>query len=292
MHPFEKIRPMANSFCNKQQIGLWLSVLFFSFAISGEAAASPLQDKKGELPLPFQVGEILIFQVEWLFLDAGRVTATIPEKIKENGRELLHFTLHTETTNLLDDIWTMDDWFHSYWDINERATRKFTVKIRESTYKKDKLILFDIENGIATVTKNSDEPKEIPLKRGAQDFFTAGHMSRTLPLKKGGDYRYPVFEDDKNYDAQIVVVKKETIEIMGGKIDTILIHPKISFEGAFHSKGTLHVWLSDDEYRAPVKLKLYTLFGAVDITLIEYGGINLNIVYPEKNNGKNSARTN
>jgi len=271
---------MANSFCNKQQIGWWLCVIIFSVTSRGEAASSTSLNKNRQL-LPFHVGEKLIFKVEWLFLDAGRVTADIPERINDKGRDLLHFSLHTETTNLLNEIWTMDDWFHSYWDTKEMATRKFTVKIRESNYKKDKLILFDIEKGVATVKKNNDDPKEIPLKKGAQDFFTAGHLSRTLPLEIGGDYRYPVFEDDKNYDAQIKVIRKETIEVMGGQIETILIKPVISFEGAFQKKGSLYVWLSDDRYRAPVKLRLHTLVGAVDITLIEYSGIDLKIIYPE-----------
>lgn len=278
---------MANRFCNKQQVALWLLLLLLAQALNGNPALGASRRdqtviKKAPSSLPFKVGEKLTFKIEWLFIDAGFAVSEIPEMVVENGRDLLHFSLHTYTANTMAKIWTMEDYFHSYWDVRTRSTKRFTVKIRESTYKKDKLLVFDHKKGVVTVTKNNDEPKELEAKKGAQDFFTAGHYTRLLPLKKGGDYHYPVFEDDQNYDAKIKVIKKERIKVMGGEIDTIKIHPIMSFEGAFVTKGDLFVWLSDDDYRAPVKFKLVTLFGPVYLTLTEYQGVDLNIVKREK----------
>jgi hypothetical protein len=238
--------------------------------------------RKAPSILPFKVGEKLTYKIEWLFIDAGFAISEIPEMVVENERDLLHFSLYTYTANTMAHLWTMDDHFHSYWDVKTRSTKRFTVKIRESTYKKDKLLEFDHRKGIVTITKNKDKPKEFEIEKGAQDFFTAGHYTRLLPLKKGGEYHYPVFEDDQNYDAKIKVIKRERIKIMDGEIDTIKIHPIMSFEGAFVTKGDLHVWLADDRYRAPVKFELKTLFGSVYLTLIEYEGVDLKIIKKEK----------
>jgi len=278
---------MANRFCHKQQVALWLLLLILAQVLNGTPTHAGERNnrpviKKAPSTLPFKVGEKLTFKIEWLFIDAGIAVSAIPESVVENGRDLLHFTLHTYTANTMAHIWTMDDHFHSFWDVKTRSTKRFTVKIRESTYKKDKLLEFDHRKGVVTVTKNSDKPKEFEAIKGAQDFFMAGHNTRLLPLKMGGEYHYPVFEDDKNYDAKIKVLKKERIKVRGGEIDTIKIHPIMSFEGAFVTKGDLHVWLSDDKYRAPVKFKLKTLFGSVYLTLIEYQGVDLTIIKEEK----------
>jgi hypothetical protein len=262
-------------------------LLIFAQALDGNSAlGADSKDrtviKKAPSSLPFKVGEKLTYKIEWFFIDAGIAVSEIREEVVEDGRDLLHFSLHTYTANTMAHIWTMQDYFHSYWDIKTRSTKRFTVKIRESTYKKDKLLVFDHKKGIVTVTKDKDKPKEFKGKKGAQDFFTAGHYTRLLPLKKGAEYHYPVFEDDKNYDAKVKVLKKERIKVMDGEIDTIKIHPIMSFEGAFVTKGDLYVWLTDDHYRAPVKFKLVTLFGPIYLTLIEYKGVDLKIIREEK----------
>ena len=233
--------------------------------------------KMAEPDLPFAVGEKMVFNASWLMFDAARITATIPEMVTEDGNRLMLLSLRTETTNVMAEIWTMDDLFVSYWDPDIKATRKLTVKIRESTVTKDKLITFDVENGKAIVKQNKDKPQSFDLKEGAQDFFSAGYYSRLLPLVNGKKYSYPVFEDNKNYDAHIKVLKREKIEVLGRKVTTIVIKPQIEFEGAFQSRGQLYVWLTDDKYRVPVMLKLKTFFGTVQLTLMEYKGRNRNI---------------
>jgi len=227
--------------------------------------------------LPFGPGEKLVYKAKWLFFDSGRVVAEISET-NEDNRKLYKLSLHTWTTNFVNQIWTMDDYFDSYWDPEIRGTRKFIVKIRESTAKKDKKIIFRQEEGKVIVEKDLDPPKEFELVPGAQDFFAAGYYARILPLKVGAKYEYPLFEDNKNYNMYVKVIKKQRIKFMGGKIDTILIRLKLKFEGAFQSRGVMYAWFSDDEYRTPVKLKVSSFFGSITLNLTEYRGVKLNII--------------
>jgi len=227
--------------------------------------------------IPFGPGEKLVYRARWLFFDSGRVVAEI-SRTNEESRKLYKLSLHTWTTHFVNQIWTMNDYFDSYWDPEIRATRKFVVKIRESTAKKDKKIIFRQEEGKVIVEKDQDPPKEFELIYGAQDFFAAGYYARILPLKVGAKYEYPLFEGNKNYNMHVKVIKKQRLKFMGGKVDTILTRFKLKFEGAFKSRGVLYVWFTDDRYRTPVKLKVSSFFGSITLNLTEYHGVKFNII--------------
>jgi hypothetical protein len=231
---------------------------------------------------PFSVGEKLTFDVRWLWFDAGRIVMHIPEVVNDGGRRLMHFTMRTTSSNFIAKIFQMDDFMESYWDIDSRVPKKLVVRIRESFTTKDKVVEFDHENGQAVVTINDNEPEIKELNPLAQDFLSAGHFARIWPMIPREKIRFPVFEDNKNYDAVIKVIKKERLKIMGGEVDTVLIIPKIKFEGAFQSMGTLYVWMSDDEYKVPVKIKLRIVVGTMIATLVEAEGVKLNIIPIEK----------
>ncbi len=272
MHTDEKDRPMVNSFRHQHKITASLFAIVSLFFY--------LPDAKAE-ELPFKTGEKLVYNAKWLFMDAGRIVSHITDAPDEDGSKLMRFNLHTKTTNLMASIWTMDDNFDSFWDVNIRAVKRLKIKIRESTYKKDKEVFFDHENGTAISIKNEEEPKEFKIKKGSNDFFTAGHFARTFPLEIQKTYYSPIFEDDKSYDMAVKAIRKKRINIMGGKIDTILAIVKVKFEGAFRSRGELYVWFSDDKYKAPVQMRLDSFFGSVVISLVEYEGVDLTIIRKE-----------
>ncbi|GMT42229.1 MAG: hypothetical protein IEMM0002_0640 [bacterium] len=232
--------------------------------------------------LPFRVGEKLTYNVTWLMFDAGRMVLSIPEMVSDSGQNLMHLKLHTATANTLAQICRMDDYFHSYWDVDSRASKKLVVKIRESFTTTDKVVEFDHHGAVAVVTENGKEPEEKELVPFAQDFLSAGYYTRLLPLEPSTQKKFSVFEDNQNYDAVVKVIKKEKIRIMGGEIDTVMIIPKIKLEGAFQSRGTIYMWLTDDEYKVPVKIKANIFVGTVTLLLTEAEGVNLNIKYAGK----------
>ncbi|MFQ5431650.1 MAG: DUF3108 domain-containing protein [Nitrospinota bacterium] len=232
--------------------------------------------------LPFSVGEKLIYNVEWLWFDAGRVVLNIPDIVNDGDRRLMRFTMRTTSTNVIAKIFHMDDFFESYWDMENRIPKKLVVKIRESHTTKDKVIDFDHAAGQAVVTTDDKESEIKELNPRAQDFLSSGHFTRTWPLIPKTKIRFPVFEDNKNYNAVIKVIKKERIRIMGGLLDTVMIIPKIKYEGAFQSRGTLYVWMTDDEYKIPVRFKMSIVVGTMVATLTSADGVKLNLIPIEK----------
>ena len=272
MYADEKIRSMVDRFRYQHKIAgsLPAAIVVTLFCLWAAPAYSS--------EFPFSVGEKLTYKVEWLWFDAGRIVLHIPDIVNDGDRRLMRFTMRTTSTNAIAKIFKMDDFFESYWDMESRVPKKLVVKIRESYTTKDKLIEFNHEARQAIVTIDDKEPEIKELSPLAQDFLSSGHFARTLPMVPGKKIRFPVFEDKKNYNAVIKVIKKERLRVMGGLIDTVMIIPKIKFEGAFQSRGTLYVWMSDDEYKVPIRYKMSVAFGTVVATLTSVEGVKLNLI--------------
>ena len=64
---------------------------------------------------------------------------------------------------------------------------------------------------------------------------------------------------------------EETVKTSAGKFPCIVVEPQFRGEGIFVSKGkSLKVWLTDDEYKMPVKMESEVFIGSVSAELLEY----------------------
>ncbi len=203
------------------------------------------------------------------------------DEVYLDGKKLIRFSLHAYTTGIIDAFWTADDYFDSYWNPQKLLPKRLEVIIRESNEKKDKTIDFFHDAKTAIVKINERDPIEKELNPAAQDFFSSGYYIRMQNLIVKQDLTFPIFEDNKNYDAKIKVIKKERISLLGGKVDTIVIKPILKFEGALQKRDKLWVWLTDDKQRVPVKLRLKMLFGSIYLKLIKAEGVDLKIIQPK-----------
>ena len=82
---------------------------------------------------------------------------------------------------------------------------------------------------------------------------------------------FDIINREKQYPLIVKVVKREKIKTAAGTFNTILVEPQIRGEGIFVSKGkNLKVWLTDDAYKMPVKMKVEVFIGSVSAELLEY----------------------
>lgn len=232
--------------------------------------------------LPFRVGERLVYNARYLWFDAGRVEASIPEITVDGKKRIMHFKLHTVSTNTIASFFHMDDYFETDWDLETKLPTKLVIRIRETNTKKDKTVYFDHENGTALILKNSNPPLVKNLDPEAQNFLTSAFFTRTKKLELNDELIIPVFEDNKNYNGTITVVGRESVPIMGGMVNTIKILAKLKFEGAFFSSSNMYIWLTDDRYKIPVMMQLNIWIGKIRVVLIEASGVNLNIIPVKK----------
>ncbi len=266
---------MDNSIRHKYKVILLLLAIFVSpvFSVSPVAANSSL---------PFKPGERLMFRARWLLFDAGIVSASVSDTVPCDGSTCVRLALHVWTTNAIAHIFRMDDIFESFWDTGSRLPKALIVRVRETHTVRDKDVEFYHSIGSATVVTNGGKPEKFALNPLAQDFFGASFFVRMLKLEPKETVLVPVFEDNKNYDAEMRVIKRERVAVMGGEVDAIMVEGKLKFEGAFQRSGSLYVWLTDDEFHVPVKMRKSFLFGTVTLDLAEASGVDLQIIREAK----------
>ena len=101
--------------------------------------------------------------------------------------------------------------------------------------------------------------------------LTSLYYVRSQDLKVGQDLVFDIVNRAKQYPLLVKVLKKEKVKTAAGTFNTILVEPQIRGEGIFVSKGkNLKVWLTDDEYKMPVKMKVEVFIGSVSAELLDY----------------------
>ena len=82
---------------------------------------------------------------------------------------------------------------------------------------------------------------------------------------------FDIVNVNKQYPLKVVVHGKERVKTKAGTFDCIIVEPMISGESIFVVKGkSLKVWLTDDEYRLPVKMEVEVFIGSVKAELYSY----------------------
>ena len=110
-----------------------------------------------------------------------------------------------------------------------------------------------------------------PLSERVLDMLSSLYFVRAQKLTKGQDIIFDIINREKQYPLIVKVLGKETVKTAAGKFDCIVVEPQFRGEGIFVSKGkSLKVWLTDDEYKMPVKMKTEVFIGSVSAELLEY----------------------
>jgi len=213
----------------------------------------------------WNVGEHLVFSVDYGFYRAGTATMSVIETRNVNGGMCYHIKTTARSNNFISKIYKVRDEVHSYIDVEGLFSRRFEKRLREGKYKSDRFVDFYHDRLIALNTQKKYALTEIPIY--IQDILSSLYYLRTFDLKVGRDEYIEVYADGKVYPLKVIVHGKEKIKVPAGTFRCIKVEPVLKSEGIFKQKGKLTVWLSDDQSRLPVKMTSEILIGSIGANL-------------------------
>lgn len=219
----------------------------------------------------FMEGEKLVFDLKYGFITAGTAVMEIPKIKKISGRDSYHITFNVNTTSAFDLVYKVRDRYESYVDVQGLFPWRFEQHIREGDYMRDFSAFFDHRTGKA---KTSEGSYEIP--KYVNDILSAFYLGRTLDysnMKVGQKHSLQNFYKDNVYPLDIIYLGKETIEVSAGKFRCIMVQPLISEGGLYKGNGKMVIYLTDDEFKMPVKVKAEVVIGSLDAELVTYNGL-------------------
>jgi Protein of unknown function (DUF3108) len=122
------------------------------------------------------------------------------------------------------------------------------------------------------LTKPNVPPKSkiLPLQEGMMSLLAGLYFLRLQNYKEGQMMRIPVSDDQKNYEFDILVGKREKVKTQCGHIDTIRLEPKIfGPDKFFRKKGEMFIWVTETDQHVPVHLEARGEAGKISVKLIK-----------------------
>ena len=118
---------------------------------------------------------------------------------------------------------------------------------------------------------NTDEPILIPFKNYVYDPFALIFYLRKLNLKIGDVLTFQTYSNKKIKTVNLHVESKEIIKTPLKKTRCFVIIPKSNNgKELLKYKGSMKIWISDDEYKLPLKIQEKMKYGVLELLLENY----------------------
>ncbi len=215
---------------------------------------------------PFRVGEKYLYDVKWMGISAGSLEISVRECKKYNPDEILRTKVIAETSPFFSAFFEVKDVINSCFETENISSVYFEKKIREGKYHKDQEVIYDQEKHVAYV---NGEKMEIPPL--ARDPVATLSYLRTLDLRTGKVFEIDANSDGKNYTILVKIHQVERIKIGDRTYDAYKAEPLPTFKSKMIEKGKskLLVWLTADERRIPVRIKVKVKIGSIIAEIVE-----------------------
>ncbi|MBM2846298.1 MAG: hypothetical protein HW407_1610 [Bacteroidetes bacterium] len=219
----------------------------------------------------FGVGERLVFEVSYGFINAGEAVMAVAAYDSIAGRKCYRVEFTVTSHPSFNWIYKVEDRYLTYIDVEAIAPWKFEQHIREGTYRRDFIAEFDQIHHVARTTEG-----EYPIPEYVHDIMSAFYFCRTIDFsnyKVGDGVMLSNFYKDKSHELMVRFLGRQELEVEAGTFNTIVVEPLVKEGGLFKSEGRIVIWLSDDERKIPVRVNTKVVIGSIDTELKSYSGL-------------------
>lgn len=218
--------------------------------------------------------EQLKYGLYYSFVKAGTAYIHNLGLVDIDGHPAYVFQTTAFSASVIDAVFKVRDINQSWLDATDFYSYGYGQSVREGNYVRDEWLKFNYPaKKYEGLIRKKEEPHEIsgPLDIKVVDMLSSLYYVRGHDLQVGTDVVFDIVNREKQYPLVVKVLKKEKVKVAAGKFNCIVVEPQFRGEGIFISKGkSLKVWLTDDEYRMPVKMKVEVFIGSVSAELLEY----------------------
>ncbi|WP_124331150.1 DUF3108 domain-containing protein [Desulfonema ishimotonii] len=214
---------------------------------------------------PFYPGETLKYKLRWEFVAAGEATLKILPYKMVSGESACHFVMTAQTNAFVDAFYKVRDRIDAYADRGMTRSLLYRKNQKEGRHKRDITVRFDWQNRKAQYTNSGKAKPPVALMPGTFDPLSAFYFTRMADLRENAVIERPVTDGKKTITGKVRVLRRETITVTGGTFDTYLLEPDIEAVGGVFEKSRdarLHVWVTADHRRIPVRVKSKVAVGS------------------------------
>ncbi len=215
-------------------------------------------------------GETLNYEAEWRFIRAGTVQLTW-SPADPAGEAGYSARLLIRSAGLVSRLFKVDNEYTSRARADLCAVSSL-LKTNEGSRRRETRVTFDSARRKAStydrdLVKNIETRTEIDTGPCELDVIGALYRLRALRLEPGHSAEIPVSDGRKAVSAKVTAQERETIRTDAGSFKTIR-YEAFLFDGVlYRRRGRLFIWLTDDERRLPVQIRIRLPFYIGTVTL-------------------------
>lgn len=230
-----------------------------------------LKNKKKALSLLFIPGERTILSITYLGVEAATIDIEVLPLKRKREKWLYHVQGLLQSSPFFSVFYRVHDKAESFFDFEKLYSHKFSLQLDEARKKRDLLELYD-EDSLELYYWDRMRHKRKgfhlvqfikKLNKHSQDALSALFYLRTLELKEGKSYSFPVVSNGKPWTIHAKVEEKAPLATSLGNFPAIKISLESRFEGILKKRGEIFVWLSDDKNRFLLKVDATVKIGRV-----------------------------
>jgi len=246
-----------------------ISLALLAALQGAQLANEPSPDGPGAaIPPPFRVGEHLQYAVKIGMLRVGTGTMSVQDITTVRGVETYHFVF---TLDGGVPGYRVQDRVESWTGRDDLISRRFQKSLREGSFALDQVYEFFPDSGHYLVNGEGPNPSpHDPLDETA--FF---YYLRSIPLEVGQTFvSHRYYKPDKN-PLTINIPRRERLRLPDGStVECLLLEPVMAGHDLMMRRVKAQVWLSDDQRRIPVRMRVKTPYGTITFKLeaIDYRG--------------------
>ncbi|HET6862237.1 MAG TPA: DUF3108 domain-containing protein [Pyrinomonadaceae bacterium] len=156
------------------------------------------------------------------------------------------------------------------------TARKTTILDEQGKRVRQSETIFDPAKGQLFWTQKdptdpSREPRNVTTQFSGQlqDVLSAIYFIRTQPLSVGKSFEMFIGDSGHVYRVPVQVVERKRMKTIFGKVHVLRVDPDIFGPDSLieQEKGQLSLWITDDNRRIPVGVKIKSDYGTFDIKL-------------------------
>jgi hypothetical protein len=212
---------------------------------------------------PFAVGERLTYSAKLgiVSLGEGHVEVVRRDTVRGVDAFMFRFTLAGGVP-----LYSLDDTLESWTGVQDLLSRRFVQRQFEGGKTRFRHYEIFPDSGLYhELSRNKTGlSSQFPIDDAGFLYFV-----RVTPLEVGKTYEFDRYFRKELNPVVLIVHKREMMELPdGSKIQCLVVQPIVGEKGSlFGRQSDTRVWLTDDERRIPVQIRIRFVFGTITMRL-------------------------
>jgi len=191
------------------------------------------------------------------------------EAKNEDGE--VSFTLRAKSNASISSIFPVDDTVETRHVDGRFILTK--IKQQEGTFKSDQEFTINlIKKSVSRLDKIGGGSLTVVIPTyEVLDTLSGFYLLRNRQLEVGKAETLHIYDSENYTDVQVEVLRRETVSLPNlTKVDALVLQPlqNVAATAIPRRYGDILIWMTDDEYKVPVKIEVSFAFGKVTVELV------------------------